>query len=657
MNDHPAVSADATILTDVNHPSIPDEDGDNSDEEDSDPDQEEDEEDSNGHSSDDGHDFDGFDGEEDEDMGPQPQEMEEKDHILGGAVDSKVKLQIFCQGENPEFDRWMHTIIVNVTYDGKDIARGIGRFVKRGLIRTNFWRDMEEPCQELSNIAFEIFDRYGRLNHDLKNHPIRKGTGAWGNELDHGSFFVLEHVIIDDEWRRKGLGTTMVNALIEKSRSGERNPMFTIVSPGWLRADVEKRLRGKNRGEQRDIRFLAVDTATAFYRSIGFRRIGSSSCFGLAQDPSHKSHAIPANKDFDPAEPKLDHEDDNEIEDESVWDRREKQESKKLERLRVGLPLHHASLTLPDAECVAFYESFKSVENPTATWTAVDSSQNNILHLAASKLNLQSIQWLLANTDISNALITARNIKGYTAFEALQNQLEISRTREAYQLMMVCVSDTFRGFPSEAAGCLAALQQLQSPTLNQLQKLKYGCTCGQCIDGFLSPRMKFSLLCQAEINHDLLDMDIDDGPNWCEWHDDVLTHVAPDIRQNMRTNKSLRQGFANVFAHAASALRSDISPTLANVHEVWSECGEWPPHTRNFFNRGGTIESALSIVFEQAHDQDELTGDGGHWECFQEDIKRLPECRNDHEFGFVALACGLEDVFEKPVFGRRLFFF
>jgi hypothetical protein len=74
-------------------------------------------------------------------------------------------------------------LIVNITFEGNHIASGVGRFVRRDWIRANFWRDMEEPCRGLSNIAFEIFDRYGRLNRDLKTHSIRKGIGAWGSEF------------------------------------------------------------------------------------------------------------------------------------------------------------------------------------------------------------------------------------------------------------------------------------------------------------------------------------------------------------------------------------------------------------------------------------------------------------------------------------------
>ena len=46
------------------------------------------------------------------------------------------------------------------------------------------------------------------------------------------------------------------------------------------------------------------------------------------------------------------------------------------------------------------------------------------------------------------------------------------------------------------------------------------------------------------------------------------------------------------------------------------------------------------MIFQAAMDQDELAGDGMHVEVFGEDISKLPECRNDHEFGFVSGRCG-----------------
>lgn len=44
---------------------------------------------------------------------------------------------------------------------------------------------MEEPCQEMGDPAFELFDRFGRPK-EFKAHPERKGSGIWNSELDGG---------------------------------------------------------------------------------------------------------------------------------------------------------------------------------------------------------------------------------------------------------------------------------------------------------------------------------------------------------------------------------------------------------------------------------------------------------------------------------------
>jgi hypothetical protein len=58
----------------------------------------------------------------------------------------------------------------------------------------------------------------------------------------------------------------------------------------------------------------------------------------------------------------------------------------------------------------------------------------------------------------------------------------------------------------------------------------------------------------------------------------------------------------------------------------------------------------LTFSCSQARDQDEWAGDGSHMDIFQDQIEVLPECRNDHEFGFVALSCGVDEDLEAPQF-------
>jgi hypothetical protein len=160
--------------------------------------------------------------------------------------------------------------------------------------------------------------------------------------------------------------------------------------------------------------------------------------------------------------------------------------------------------------------------------------------------------------------------------------------------------------------------------------------------------MKLALIFQAEVTHDQLDFEISDGPNWCAWHDYVISHVSPAIQQNSRTNKSLRQGFANIFTYIATCLNSDTVPTGENVLEAFQNNGsEWPPVTRNYLERGGTIEgkveAAVAIIFDHARDQDEKAGDGEFEVVMEEELSQLKICRNDHEFGFVASRCGLPE--------------
>ena len=186
-----------------------------------------------------------YDDDEDEDMEPHEYEVETRESTFG---DFKVAFKIYLQEEDDgELRRWLKTIHRSCSYKGKEVGGGLGRYVERDHIRQSFWCDMEEPSQELSTVAFELFDRYGRLKNEFREHAIRKGTGAWGNELDLGSIFIIENIRVDRNWRRKGLGRMIVSYLVEKSRARNRRPCFTLVAPGWLNDDIAPDIQGKQR--------------------------------------------------------------------------------------------------------------------------------------------------------------------------------------------------------------------------------------------------------------------------------------------------------------------------------------------------------------------------------------------------------------------------
>ena len=87
--------------------------------------------------------------------------------------------------------------------------------------------------------------------------------------------------------------------------------------------------------------------------------------------------------------------------------------------------------------------------------------------------------------------------------------------------------------------------------------------------GIMSPGVVFALLFQAKINHDTLADDLEnDGKTWVETNDYCLKHLPPSVRDNLKTNKSMRQGYTNMFLHIAECLKAKLAPTTENVLSV-----------------------------------------------------------------------------------------
>ncbi|KAH2861056.1 hypothetical protein KXV31_007664, partial [Aspergillus fumigatus] len=212
----------------------------------------------------------------------------------------------------------------------------------------------------------------------LADHPVQRGTGVWGNELDHGPLFLIENVHVTAlELRRKGLGQKLVSLLLNKARQfclnekgdGEYADLIygsdeaferawtlhALASPGILTADVESQLVGKSAEERLMIRARIQSGAIDFWRSCGFRRIGASRCFAFSFDLQHQSHALAAASDFDPRRSHAEDLEDEELEVIYETDRFTEVKKLKMGRLRDALPLHHAALTLTDEELNAFF--------------------------------------------------------------------------------------------------------------------------------------------------------------------------------------------------------------------------------------------------------------------------------------------------------------
>ncbi|RDW77547.1 hypothetical protein BP6252_05600 [Coleophoma cylindrospora] len=593
---------------------------------------------------------------DDDEYAEKEYEIEEYERTFPNIIDKPLDIKISIY-KDPEFEQWMQSICLDCSYQGKPIGHALGRHIHRGMIRRDFYRIMEEPCQDMSDVAFEVFDRYGSLKKEFKDHSVRKGSGAWSSELDEGILLLIETVSVDKSWRRNGIAAFMVEAVMKKangrrpSKYSSAGMAFTLAIPACLNSVVDGESKGMSLKECRAVRGAHCDAATAFFRSIGFRRIGASSCFGVATDTNHATRKIPLAEDFDPqeAEQQFDYSDsqhDDGMVEQLLYD----QERSPIKNKRgEKYPLHQKIEVLTDTECLENFKGLCELSSPEEAgpdWKTIDYIANNIIHAAATSLKDKTLAWLLDNIDQDRSLRTARNARGYTPLEQLVANLDDKRIRTQRGFLTVVLSDEFLGYPDEAIACIASLRGIGEITYEDKCRIKYGCTCESCIGGIISPRMKYVLKTQAEMTGDDLDFEVEDGLSWTMWHDVNIKHVAPDIQLNFRTNKSLRQGFANTFKFIASCLQEDQVPTSRNVLRIWENASEWPPVTRNFLQRGGTVISALKFVFESARDTDIKSGDGMFFDVpeFLQEVQDLPECRNDHEYGAAAIACGVEGV-------------
>jgi hypothetical protein len=155
--------------------------------------------------------------------------------------------------------------------------------------------------------------------------------------------------------------------------------------------------------------------------------------------------------------------------------------------------------TIDDAECLIRLEDiFGNSPQDDRIWKGTNDEGDTLLHLASCSSKIRSVQWLMQR---SPGLLSQRNASGNTPQEALEACMEeaLRTVRDAGKLTAL-ISDDFRGFEDTSITCLALLRgcDIEQASDSKRNRLKYGCTCGECVGGFLSPQLRDMLLHHAE---------------------------------------------------------------------------------------------------------------------------------------------------------------
>jgi hypothetical protein len=575
---------------------------------------------------------------------------------------------------------WVKAIVhLDSSTEPKEVGSAFGFLIIRDRIRTTFHESMEPPSDETMELAFTLFDRYGELKKEIVDHAVRKGSGVWKDELNTGNFVLIEKVTVNKKWRRRGIGTKLVLLLLGKAIALRSNVNFAFASMGLVDDWHSKDSQGEmTKEETRALTRSRICAVTSLFRSLHFRRVGITEWFALAKDEKHLSRQLPSHEDAGPvlddssdadddekmlftfsseldgSNPKISHavlsESDLESDPQTYLKAhltgkppvRNKNMSDLATILGCTYPLHYAIRVLADEDAVKFLASHASKDLPGGLDSA-DGRGDTVLHIAATMSKIGCLNWILDFTD-SERLTGMRNREGYTAKEALEARLESERISEPYGWQRrKYKADKFDGFDDNSVACLLKFAGIDTPTTEQQQMAKFGCTCGQCLAGFLSPRMVIALCTEAQTTFDYISSLglVENGGEWHQNFESLSKYLPPDLHRRFRNskNKTLRKVFTTLIITVAKCLAQKAIPHRANVIKAVKKTSIWPQIDALYLKKGGTIASAVNIIIDGAKEHDPKAGTPLSDTESDDNLTALPECRNDHEFEFIRRHC------------------
>ena len=559
---------------------------------------------------------------------------------------------------------WYHPIDGVARVGGWKIAASGAALIQREDMRQDFWVSMAAADEGVLYLAFELFDRWGRIDRGLTKDGIRKGTGVWETELDRGDILFFAFVDVSPQRRRQKIATRLVADTLEKARE-KSGHFFAFARPNCLFVEPATE-PGEECPELNEDKIRASEN---FWRSVGFRRVGTSDWLAFTDETSHPSRLLAVSEDWQkPAYGK--------------W--LDGMTPKMTAVMNVLLDKKASG-----SKCVRLIRKlFPNAEEARSWLDPVGTQRNTILHTAIVGEKAEAIAFILS---MCPELADIANMDGYTPLERLQHSLNVGRRPYLGALeilgmrMPVIKYEDFEGFGQKMITCQAALKGVDvcdlsklsaedisnvwiksherskapdAPTIRATLRMKYGCTCGRCLGGFLSPRMLFVTRTIANKVSMQLNFDLR-GDGITFFADGVANHLPKEVYKNLVTNNFMKSGLASLYEHIANCLKAGRLPTEKNILYLHHTDVNGDPMLENYLKLGGTVGAVVMSVFERAMVCDEWTGAGylkGYIrKMYGDKLDALPVCRNDEEYGFVSGLCGYDKVNTKgfvDVFGK-----
>ncbi|KAI0784413.1 hypothetical protein C8Q75DRAFT_810189 [Abortiporus biennis] len=575
-------------------------------------------------------------------------------------------------------------VLKQLKFEAKHKRRGKGQspevvasadavLVQRTLLGAqNFLTVLDEHSNDLQKFGLKFFNKNGKFRRDVyvdveDEDEYHRGTGCWGNsgEFDAPNakiIFIRSLDVEESQFENQGIEEWLLKQILSSHYVGRHDFVFIQTEP----SSEEETL----------------------FKVNGFRRVGQTQYFAFSPNPNHPSRTIPISEDAKGA---------------SQFAVGPPPDAMSPEESAIRFPLHSAianyrSTEGPITSAVGGSEEFDilvtvtqslnpmlqaqaNVQNPRKPISDVlkeaftkdpdslkvrDIDNRTVLHLAAEKNNVEALRTLLSPPllSVTQDMLGIRDCAhGYTALNDCEFGMNDMKTFSESLL------GRWDGHADDALKCAYLLRKAMGRANvrdietedEYIKKNKFGCTCGECAFGWLSPRMRLNIKTQNDMVHANL----------------VTSRQATTVRGGrLYSQDEIDINTAGVFDYVPAQSRRRVTNHLVDtiilvlvmIRRVLEFKELIPiPYCINsalpieikviLDNHGVKIEHLLEIIMETVTDQApiEYGGDGEYEEMLaygvdlKKEFENLPECVNDNEYKLARMCMGLSPTSQREI--------
>ncbi|CCA68400.1 hypothetical protein PIIN_02264 [Serendipita indica DSM 11827] len=503
-----------------------------------------------------------------------PEEYNKRDHTCKHSDDSPCVDPLECClfDEYDERFPWKAVLVGYAYYESIETGKRmtVGHFVadiiNREKIRDVWYDHMEAVSSVHAVVAETVFDRQGYMHRELYEEEPKMGSGVFKKEIGEGPLILLRFIEVDEKFRRRGIGTKLLSGLHKVAKQEEIEFICTYPKPD------------------------TKDTFTAFVRSVGYRRVARSNILAYATDEHHSSRQLAKHLDSKPV---------------TVADR--------TQLLEYTTPICLVISKYMGNDAIRILQKF-----PIDTdWNETSIYGITPLHLAASFVAPEVIAFLLSRGKASSSIYQLTHY-GNTPLGVLKaTGVSVRYSPTSGPVMNL---DHWRGHADDYVECYRLLSTaMNMPWDDALEKrVRAGCSCGECLEGVMSPRLQFLYSWCASDGSFLIFLPniilpigyIRDSVQvikgrWGQNTDKESLQAVNSIFGHLPTTlsavcdlESFQIGFTTLLEYTGAWIEEKMMPNASGLErkiDQYTELGGGDVQT--YLELGGTINDALGYLF------------------------------------------------------------